>query len=262
MTSASEKSPKRINDIILGPFERRALPWMARRLPAWVTPDHLTFLGQYSAVLIGVAYWLTMFSYNWLWVANLGFVLNWVGDSLDGTLARVRKIERHRYGFFVDHYSDTVAVFFMCLGMGVSPIMDLRIALFLMVIYFAMMTLVYIVSLSRDVFKISFAGVGPTEIRIVIMIVNTVVYFTNNPRITIFGNSFTLFDWMGISAAVILFFVYIISAEIERRKLDKLDPPPNRRIDQEIQDGDGNGRKPASVIVPSVKEQPKSAQKK
>ena len=160
MSGNNDNPIRRINRISLGPFERRVLPWMAARLPRWVLPDHLTWLGMVAAFFIAFAYWMTRYSFDWLWLANALFVLHWAADSLDGTLARVRHIERERYGFFIDHYSDTIAVFLICLGMGISPVMDLRVALLLIVAYYAMMTLVYIVSLARDVFKISFAGLG------------------------------------------------------------------------------------------------------
>jgi archaetidylinositol phosphate synthase len=218
----------RINQISLGPFERRVLPWMAVRLPAWVTPDHLTYLGQFAALLIGVSYWLTHFSLDWLWLCNFAFVLHWFGDSLDGTLARVRHIQRERYGFFVDHYSDTIAVFLICLGMGLSPIMDLRIALLLIIGYYAMMTLVYLVSLSRDVFKISFGGIGPTEIRLLTIIANTVIWAMGNPIvISIDGKPMTLFSMIGLVASVGLGLYYIVFGRIEQRKLARLDPTPH-----------------------------------
>jgi archaetidylinositol phosphate synthase len=254
MNEQSDQPHRRINLILLGPFERRVLPWMANRLPPWITPDHMTYLGRYSAVLVGLAYWLTTFSYNWLWLASAGLVLNWVGDSLDGTLARVRHIERERYGFFVDHYSDTIAVSFICLGMGFSPIMDVRLALALMVAYFAMMTLVYLVTLSRDVFKISFAGIGPTEVRVVIIACNTIVFFTKNPPLTIGGKSFTLFDGMGIAVTAVLIGTYLVTAEIERRKLNKLDPPPQKvKAPLATTSSGGDGRKPPVIFAPAQK---------
>lgn len=92
--------PFRVNQVFFGPFERRALPWIARRLPARIVPDHMTFLGLIAALIIGAAYFLTRFDLDWLWLANAGLVLHWLGDSLDGTLARVRHIEREKYGFF------------------------------------------------------------------------------------------------------------------------------------------------------------------
>jgi phosphatidylglycerophosphate synthase len=226
----------RINQISLGPFERRVLPWMANRLPRWILPDHLTSMGQLAALLIGFSYWLTWRNLDWLWLANVGLVIHWAADSLDGTLARVRHIERERYGFFVDHYSDTVAVFLICFGMGISPIMDLRIALLLIVGYYAMMTLVYLVSLSRDVFKISFAGFGPTEVRLAIVIANTIVWALHNPSITIAGKSLTVFSLMGLIVLAILLVFYLIFGEVERRKLAKLDPSPTPETRKAVQD--------------------------
>jgi archaetidylinositol phosphate synthase len=227
MTLRDNGQPKlRINQISLGPFERRVLPWLAARLPRWVVPDHLTFLGLFGALVIGVSYMLTHYSYDWLWMASAGLVLNWFGDSLDGTLARTRKIERERYGFFMDHYTDTVAVFFICFGMGLSPLMDLRIALLLMIGYYAMMTLVYIVTLSRDVFKISFGGVGPTELRLFMIFANTVVWALKNPVFTVFGFPLTLFGFFGAFMIAFLAMLYFVFGEIERHKLAKLDPPP------------------------------------
>ncbi len=223
----------RINQISLGPFERRVLPWMAERLPAWVKPDHLTYLGQFAALMIGFSYWLTHYSLNWLWLTNFAFFLHWFGDSLDGTLARVRHIQRERYGFFVDHYSDAVAVFMICIGMGISPIMDLRVALLLIIGYYALMMLVYLVSLARDVFKISFGGLGPTEVRLATIIVNVVVWVLQNPTVlTVRGVPLTLFSVIGFLVFVILALYYLIFGTIEQRKLARLDPTPRKTADK------------------------------
>ncbi len=215
----------RVNDISLGPLERRVLPRMARWLPRWVVPDHLTYLGEFAALAIGIGYFFTRFSLDWLWLVNAAFVLHWVGDSLDGTLARVRHIERERYGFFVDHYSDTISVFFICFGMGLSPLMDMRVALLLIIGYYAMMSLVYLVSMTRDVFKISFAGLGPTEVRLFVIAVNTVVWALGNPRVTVGGAALTLFTLIGCGMLAVLLLFYVIFGEIERRKLGRADPP-------------------------------------
>jgi phosphatidylglycerophosphate synthase len=226
MTLQGETPKFRINDISLGPFERRVLPWMAKRLPAWVVPDHLTGIAQLAALLIGCSYWLTTFDLKWLWLVNFGIIVHWWGDSLDGTLARVRHIERSRYGFFVDHHSDTLAVFFICFGMGLSPLMDMRIALLLVISYYAMMTLVNLVSMTRGVFKISFGGIGPTEIRLLIFLANIAILYLGNPQIVIGGRPFTLFSLIGLVAAAILGGYYLVFGEIERRKIAALDPPP------------------------------------
>jgi len=225
MTHLTETPRSRVNDIFLGAFERRALPWMAKRLPAWIVPDHLTIVADFAALLIGVAYWLTTYSLHWIWLTNLGFIIHWWGDSLDGTLARVRHIERSRYGFFIDHYSDTLSVFIICIGMGLSPLMDLRIALLLIIGYYAMMTLVNLVSMCRGVFKISFGKIGPTEVRIMIIITNTVILLLGNPRILIHEYQLTFFSIVGLAGFVALGFGFLIMGEIERRKLAILDPP-------------------------------------
>jgi archaetidylinositol phosphate synthase len=226
MTLQTQTPKFRINDISLGPFERRVLPWMAKRLPHWVVPDHLTAVAQVAAVVIGLGYWLTAFNLNWLWLCNAAFVVHWWGDSLDGTLARVRHIERNRYGFYIDHYSDTIAVFLICFGMGLSPLMDMRIALGLIIGYYLLMILVNLVSMTRGVFKISFGGIGPTEIRLIIMIGNTIIWATHNPVQKVLGHSMTLFSIMGLVIAICLGVYYLIFGEIERRNLSKLDPAP------------------------------------
>ncbi len=198
---------------------------MAERLPAWIKPDHLTAMGLLSALIISASYALTTLSYNWLWLANFGLVAHWWADSLDGTLARVRHIERDRYGFFVDHFSDTVAQFLICLGMGLSPLMDLRIALMLLTAYYAMSILVYLVQITRGVFKISFAGIGPTEVRLIVIIVNTVVWYFDNPLVSIGRWKPTLFSLIGIVAAVLLMGAYLVFGGIERHRLAQADPP-------------------------------------
>src|SRR5512138_816292 len=111
---------RRVNDILLGPLERPTLKWLAAHMPAWVTPDICTIIGVFGAILISLSYVLTVFDKNFLWLASLGFVINWFGDSLDGTLARYRKIERPIFGFFVDHIMDAFSVTVIILGLGMT----------------------------------------------------------------------------------------------------------------------------------------------
>jgi len=219
----------RINKIMLGSLERPALHWMAKHLPSWMLPDHLSLIAIIAAVIIFMSYWLTRFNLAWLWLVNFGLILHWIGDSLDGTLARVRHIEREKYGLFIDHGCDTIAMFLICVGMGVSPLMDLRISLLVLIAYFSMSILVYLVSMARGVFKISFCGIGPTEIRLVIIIANTIILCLKNPVVSIGKIELTIFSWIGLIVAVVLLVVYLISFEIERRKLARLDPPPKRK---------------------------------
>lgn len=227
MSEAKPKAHARLNKGIFAEFERRVLPVMAESLPSWVTPDHLTSLGIFSACLIGVGYFLTGHSLNWLWLSNAMLIVHWAGDSLDGTLARVRKIQREKYGFFVDHLSDMVSVLFICGGMGLSPIMDFRVALMLIIGYFMMMGLVNLITISRGVFRLSFGGFGPTEVRVLIFLANSFVWFTSNPTLRLWGNDYTLFTLVGAVIAGVLGITFFISAEIERRQLARIDPTPN-----------------------------------
>lgn len=228
MSNEQPKSHSRLNTGIFAAFERRVLPRMAARLPAWVTPDKLTALGIFSAVLIGIGYRLTEHSLHWLWLCNAMLLVHWAGDSLDGTLARVREIQRPTYGFFVDHVSDMVSVLFICGGMGLSPIMDFRVALLLIIGYFMMMGLVNIITISRAVFRLSFGGFGPTEVRALLFLANAAVWYAHNPTLNLFGGQYTLFTLVGFVIAVIMLLTFFISAELERRKLAVLDPTPQR----------------------------------
>ncbi len=223
------QAKERVNKIALARFEQWALPRMAERLPAWMTPDKLTIIGLVSAVVIGGSYVLTQHSLAWLWVASAGFVVHWWGDSLDGTLARVRNIRRERYGFYVDHQSDAVSTFLIFVGLGLSPLMELSVALFLIVAYFLMMIHVNLVTITRDVFKISFAGAGPTELRLFMITANTVVFFLGNPVVAVAGYDLRLFSVIGVVGTTVLLSIYVIYGLIERAKLAELDPTPDRR---------------------------------
>ncbi|NNF58918.1 MAG: CDP-alcohol phosphatidyltransferase family protein [Rhodothermaceae bacterium] len=217
---------KRVNKIALSRFEQWALPRMARALPAWVTPDALTGVGLLAAVGIGIGYWLSGISLNWLWLANVCLVIHWWGDSLDGTLARVRRIQRERYGFYVDHQSDAISALLIFGGLALSPLMEPLIAMALLVGYYLLMIMVSLITIARDVFKISFAGLGPTEGRIMLISANTLVWALGNPLIGVAGQSFSLFDLIGLGGTALMLITYIINSLLERATLAKLDPPP------------------------------------
>jgi phosphatidylglycerophosphate synthase len=229
MSETKPKAHSRLNTGLFAAFERRVLPRMAAQLPSWVTPDQLTSLGIFSSFVIGIGYYLTSMSLSWLWLCNAMLIVHWAGDSLDGTLARVRQIQREKYGFFVDHLSDMVSVLFICGGMGLSPIMDFRVALMLIIGYFMMMGLVNLITISRGVFRLSFGGFGPTEVRVLIFAANTFVWAAHNPAIQVAGAEYTLFTAFGFVIACIMGVTFFISAEIERRKLAVLDPTPHRK---------------------------------
>ncbi|HSL42283.1 MAG TPA: CDP-alcohol phosphatidyltransferase family protein [Anaerolineales bacterium] len=168
---------RRVNDILLGPLERPALKWLAAHMPAWVTPDILTTIGALGSVVVAVSYGLSILDRNFLWLASLGFIINWFGDSLDGTLARYRRIERPIFGFFVDHMIDAFSGTIIFLGLGLTPYVSFVIACLALIAYLLLSVLVFVRTSVAGIFKISYGKLGPTEIRAVAVLLNIIMYF-------------------------------------------------------------------------------------
>ena len=188
------KSHKRVNDILLGPLERPALQWLAAHMPAWMNPDILTGIGVMGAVIIFFSYWLSNEVPAFLWVASLGFVINWFGDSLDGTLARYRKIERPKYGFFVDHTMDCFSEVLVVMGLGLSPYVTFSVACLALIGYLLMSVLVYIRTYVYGVFQISYGKFGPTEVRVILILLNAVMFFLGTPEVELPLGLVTVYD--------------------------------------------------------------------
>jgi len=206
------RSHQRINDILLGPLERPALAWLARKMPSWVTPDLLTGTGLFASVLICVSFWLTTYDKNFLWLVSFGILLNWFGDSLDGNLARHRHIERPRYGFFIDHVTDTLSEILVFIGLGLSPYVDFRIALIGLVAYLNIAILVYLIMVTKGVFQISLYKIGPTEIRAIAILANVGIYFANNPKLPAPLNQFTYYDAVIAAVSLLLVVFFFVMA--------------------------------------------------
>ncbi|MDA3936396.1 MAG: CDP-alcohol phosphatidyltransferase family protein [Actinomycetota bacterium] len=221
---ADINSHKRVNEPILGFLERPALQWLAARMPAWVTPDVLTGIGVAGAALIFASYWASQV-YPWfLWVASFGFVINWFGDSLDGTLARFRKIERPKYGFYIDHTMDVIAEAFVFLGLGMTPFMRFDVAAMIYVGYLMMSVLVYIRTAVEGVFKITYSGFGPTELRVVAVSLNAVMFFVGaGTEFEAFGSEFSYYDVAGIMIAATLIGAFLAQTFAHARLLSNID---------------------------------------
>lgn len=232
---------RRVNDIALARFERWALPAMAQRLPAWVGPDTLTATALFGGVLAFAGYALAGKSLAFLHLASFGLVLHWWGDSLDGTLARIRQIRRERYGFYVDHVCDVATVALLFGGLGAGPLMRLDLALGLGAVVLMLFNLVNLVTISRDVFKISFAGVGPTEGRLVIIAANTGLWLAGNPALSIAGWTGTVFDACAIVAIVSLLGLWAVMTVREGILIARLDPRPAPGQDGHAYDPTGLG---------------------
>jgi phosphatidylglycerophosphate synthase len=169
---APEQDARREPNFLLARFELRALPWLARRLPARVLPDHLTFLGIVAAFGIGASYVLSNEDAAWLWAASALLVVHWLADSLDGTLARVRRIERPRYGYYLDHLTDALATVVIGIGLGLSPYMLLVSGLAVVIVYLVLSINVYLEAFAFGTFSLGYGRLGPTEGRIALIAVN------------------------------------------------------------------------------------------
>jgi phosphatidylglycerophosphate synthase len=222
MTNVEEH--KRENKILLGFLERPALRWLAAHMPAWITPDILTWIGIGASVLIFVSYSLTNVSPNYLWLANLGFILNWFGDSLDGTLARYRKIERPRYGFLIDHWVDALSAVLIFLGLGLSPYVNLVVASLAVISYLLVSIMVYLITYVTGVFTITSAMIGPTEIRLLAIILNIIIFFSGEVVFNLpwLGET-SLYTLVAGALALIMFLYFMVNTSIQARKLMLLD---------------------------------------
>ncbi len=212
-----------VNDILLGPLERPALAWLAAHMPAWITPDILTGIGTLGAAMIFVGYWLSSLNRLFLWLAVLGIVVNWFGDSLDGTLARFRKIERPRYGFFVDHTVDAFNECLIVIGLGLSPYVRFDIACLALIGYLLMSTLVYIRTYIDGVFKISYGRLGPTEVRVILSALTLLMFFANVKTFSIGAGVFSIYDICVGAIAALLVIIYIGSSVQQAKTLARLE---------------------------------------
>jgi archaetidylinositol phosphate synthase len=220
------RNHRRVNDILLGPLERPTLKWLAARMPAWVTPDTCTIVGIFGSIMVAVSYLLSIYDRNFLWLASLGFVVNWLGDSLDGTLARYRRTERPIYGFFVDHTIDAFSVSVIVLGLGLTPYVSFNIACLMLISYLLLCVLVFVRTSAVGEFKISYGKLGPTEIRVFAVLLNAAMYFggvqtslgTMEPLRRI---PFSPYDALLTVLALLLLYFFLVTAIRESIRLAK-----------------------------------------
>jgi phosphatidylglycerophosphate synthase len=209
--------------------ERRLLRWIAARLPRWILPDDMTALGVLAAFAVCVAYQLSNESDGWLWAASGLLVLQWLGDSLDGTLARVRGIERPRYGYYLDHLVDAVATAAIGIGLGLSPYMLLSVGTLIVVAYLILSINVYLESQALGRFRLGYGRVGPTEIRLVLIALNTALALGLGLEFTIAGETVTVLDLIGLAIAGAMVGALVLRAGRNLRELAREEPPAPRR---------------------------------
>lgn len=195
---------------LLSRYERHVLRWLALRLPFWVTPDRLTAFGVFGSGVCLVGYLASAVSVQWLWLANLGLLLHWFGDSLDGTLARVRRIERPNYGFYLDQTIDVVGNLLIALGVGLSPFVRMDSALFMLTAYHMLSIHSFVLSVVTRRFHLDVMGFGPTEMRLGIILMNLGILYAGAEPFPILGIWITWCDVLVFWAALVMMCVFLI----------------------------------------------------
>jgi archaetidylinositol phosphate synthase len=203
------KSAVRQQTSLLAPLERVCLSWLARNMPPWIKPDHLTLLGFGAMLAAGVCYALAKWWAPALLIVNLCLAINWFGDSLDGTLARTRNKQRPRYGFYVDHIIDAFGILFIICGLALSGYMSWTIALAVLVVYFMISIDVYLATYTIGTFKLSFYKFSPTELRILLAIGN--IRALSHPTADAFGDRYLFFDIGAVVALSLMAIVLVVS---------------------------------------------------
>ena len=218
---------QRVNDILLGSLERPALQFLAAHMPRWMNPDILTGIGVSGVLVTFAGYVLSGQGRGWLWLASLGYVINWFGDSLDGTLARYRHIERPRYGFYIDHMADVVCQVIVFVGLGLSPYVSFNVAIVSLVGYLMLSVLVYVLTYVMGEYRLSYGSLGPTEVRGIAILMNTTMFFFG-ARTILFDLplvkpfSVGIYDLLVGTIGFLLFGFFLNSAWIKGRELAKL----------------------------------------
>ncbi len=226
-------APRRIQTNILARAERRVLNKFCESLPAWVMPDHLTVLGITGAVVTALGYLASNWSPYFFFLASFGLLVNWFGDSLDGSLARYRKIERPRYGYFVDHSVDAISEFLIIAGLGLSPYVGLTVALFALSAYFALSLYVFLLNQISGEFRLTFVNLGPTEVRLVVIWFNFAMFLLGPAHLSIFGLAVPLHAAsIGLVGAVLVAIfvvnVYKTARELARQSESERKPSLQR----------------------------------
>ena len=239
---SKEENAVRIQTSILNGVEKKVLVWIAARLPKWVTSDMLTWFGVFGSFIVFLGYVLNnlLNAPAWIWLSSLGLVFNWFGDSLDGSIARVRKTQRPLYGFYLDHNIDCVTEFFMFIGIGLSGMCNLWITMICFIPYLMLEVYVSINAHLKNEFKLTYGKMGPTELRLIIIICNTFLIYSEAMhhelghmwrigRIVLAEHVYIL-DYIGLAIFVILMIFYLGSFFKDLHYFAKLDPlkKPNK----------------------------------
>ena len=221
----------RIQTSFINGIEKRALVWLAKRMPRWVNSDMLTAVGTLGALIVAIGFALSCLNVQWLWLSSFGLLVNWFGDSLDGTLARVRDCQRPVYGYYVDHTVDCINEGLMFIGAGLSPFLHLDLALLAYAIYLVLTINVSINAHLKGEFRLTYFKLGPTEFRIIVVVANTLLI--SIPALAAIANTHTLFgltvtmhilDYVAAFIILAMALIYIVTTISDARKYAAIDP--------------------------------------
>ncbi|MGH9617137.1 MAG: CDP-alcohol phosphatidyltransferase family protein [Acidobacteriaceae bacterium] len=218
------KTAARVNQSLTAAAEKRALHWMADRTPQWVSSDRLTVLGLMAQIGAGICYALSRYDHRALILAILCIALNWLGDSLDGTLARVRQQQRPQYGFYVDHMVDVFGAIALMGGLACSGFVHWQTAIAMLVAFLLLSSESYLATYTLSSFQLSQGIFGPTEIRILLIVGSLALL--HSPHATVFGYRVLLFDVGGTIAAVTMFVMAVGTTVRHTVRLYRQEPLP------------------------------------
>jgi archaetidylinositol phosphate synthase len=223
MPNEAPGETRRVQDSWSAASEKRALVWMAARTPTSITPDHLTALGFAAQIGAGACYALASGNRYWLLGVIGCLALNWLGDSLDGTLARVRQRLRPRYGFYVDHMVDTIGALALMGGLALSGYMHPWIATGLLVAFLMLSIQTYLATYALGEFRLSFWRFGPTELRILLAVGNLALFW--KPVIHFLGGKYRLFDMggaIGLAGMGLMLVVFTIENTVRLYREERI----------------------------------------
>jgi archaetidylinositol phosphate synthase len=226
MKSKTFRDAEREQTSILAPLERAALRGLARRMPGWVNSDHLSVLGLVGMLGAGACYVASKQNPLMLHLVNLFIFFNWFGDSLDGTLARYRDRQRPRYGFYVDHIIDTFGAVFLLFGLALSGYMSERVAAAVLIVFFMLAINSYLAAYALGVFKISQWKMGPTEMRLLLMVGN--VFLIYHPHTHVFHHVYLLYDVGGVVAVIGMSLILVVLSIQNTHTLYELERLPKQ----------------------------------
>jgi archaetidylinositol phosphate synthase len=226
MTPTTFKPAKRSHTSILAAAEKRALIAIAQRLPAWVNSDHLTGLGFVALLAAGASYAFASVHAVGLLLVIPCLMLNWFGDSLDGTLARVRDCQRPRYGFYVDHILDAIGMSVLMAGMAFSGYISPVVAAVFLIVYLLLSIEIYLATYTIGTFHLSYWSFGPTELRILLIVGN--LFALRRADAVIAGHSFLLFD-IGFTIGACALAIILVQASVKHTRELYFEETPGAR---------------------------------